>query len=89
MMNEAMKKATGPEALDDDLLDGVAGGLVQLVNPSSSRYWYDYFLDGTVCQHCGCKKGNYNKNKKRMQCLSCDESMVDREVYADEIGETE
>lgn len=26
-----------PAELEDDLLDGVAGGLVQLVNPSSSR----------------------------------------------------
>jgi hypothetical protein len=87
MMNEAMKKATGPEALDDDLLDGVAGGLVQLVNPSSGSY--HYFLDGTVCQHCGCPRGSYKRKLKRMQCLSCDERMVDRKVYADEIGETD
>lgn len=34
--NEYYKQITSCE-LDDDLLDGVAGGLVQLVNPSSSR----------------------------------------------------
>ena len=36
-MNEEIKKANGAQELDDDMLDGVAGGLVQLVNPSSSR----------------------------------------------------
>ena len=35
-MNEEIKKANGAQELDDDMLDGVAGGLVQLVNPSSS-----------------------------------------------------
>lgn len=36
-MNEEIKKVNGAQELDDDMLDGVAGGLVQLVNPSSSR----------------------------------------------------
>ena len=36
-MNEEIKKVNGAQELDDDMLDGVSGGLVQLVNPSSSR----------------------------------------------------
>jgi hypothetical protein len=36
-MNEEIQKANGAQELDDDMMDGVAGGLVQLVNPSSSR----------------------------------------------------
>ena len=86
-MKDQIKNPNGAVELDDDMLDGVAGGLVQLINPSSGSYYY--FLDGTVCQHCGCKKGDYKKNKKRMKCLRCEKSMVDREVYADEIGKTD
>ena len=50
----------GFEELDDDMLDGVAGGLVQLVNPSSSRLGGNkgdktYFYDGRTCPLCGSK----------------------------------
>lgn len=48
----------GVEELDDDMLDGVAGGLVQLCNPSSSRLGgskgdITYFKDGRTCPKCG------------------------------------
>ena len=36
-MNEEIKKVNGAQELDDDMLDGVAGGLIQIINPSSSR----------------------------------------------------
>ena len=44
--------------LDDDELDNVAGGLVQLVNPSSSRLGgsegdITSFQDGRTCPKCG------------------------------------
>lgn len=47
----------GVEELDDDMLDGVAGGLVQLVNPSSSRLTLRdgmtvKFGDGRTCPTC-------------------------------------
>ena len=44
--------------LDDDMLDGVAGGFVQLVNPSSSRLGgskgdITYFTPRRACPKCG------------------------------------
>ena len=44
--------------LDDDMLDGVAGGVVQLINPSSSRLGgsegdITSFQDGRTCPKCG------------------------------------
>ena len=36
-INEEIKNPNGAEELDDDALDGVSGGLVQLINPSSAR----------------------------------------------------
>ena len=44
--------------LDDDMLDGVAGGIVQLINPSSSRLGgsdgdITSFQDGRTCPKCG------------------------------------
>lgn len=36
-IEELEKKVEELEELDDEMLDGVAGGLIQLVNPSSSR----------------------------------------------------
>ena len=42
--NEEIKKVNGAQELDDDMLDGVSGGLVQLINPSSNR--------GHECQDC-------------------------------------
>ena len=84
MIEEAIKKVNGAQELDDDMLDGVAGGLVQPINPGSNDY--HYFLDGTVCQHCGCSHGDYKKLTKRMKCLRCDQKMVDRKVYESEVG---
>ena len=59
-MNEENKKVNGAEELDDDMLDGVAGGLVQLVNPISSRLGgskgdITSFKDGRICPNCGSK----------------------------------
>ena len=78
MMNEAMKKATVPEALDDDLLDGVAGGLVQLVNPSSSRTHeevdhYVKFHDGKCCPTCGNSKWYCNSAAGTKATVRCDD----------------
>ena len=58
--NEEIKKVNGGVELDDDALDGVAGGLVQLVNPSSSRLGgskgdITSFKDGRICPNCGSK----------------------------------
>ena len=80
-MNENVKN--GVVELDDDMLDGVAGGLVQVGNPDT--YSYDCFADGTVCQHCGCSYGDYKKLLKRMKCGVCREKMVNRKVYANEV----
>ena len=57
-MNEEIKKVNGGEELDDDMLDGVAGGLVQLINPSSNRGHECQdrdvaFKDGKCCPGCG------------------------------------
>ena len=78
MMNEAMKKATVPEALDDDLLDGVAGGLVQLVNPSSSRTHeevdhYVKFHDGKCCPTCGNSKWYCTSAAGTKATVRCDD----------------
>ena len=80
-MNEEIKKVNGAQELDDDMLDGVAGGLVQLVNPSISAGYH--FKDGTRCQHCGHSQGDYEN--KRMICKNCNNDMVDREVDRSEI----
>ena len=85
--NNEVKEVNGAQELDDDMLDGVAGGFVQLVNPSSGSY--DYFLDGTVCQHCGYSHGDYKKLTKRMKCTQCHQKMVDRKVYKSEVGHQE
>ena len=58
--NNEVKEVNGGVELDDDALDGVAGGLVQLVNPSSSRLGgskgdLTHFFDGTLCSKCGSK----------------------------------
>ena len=81
-MNEEIKKVNGAQELDDDMLDGVAGGLVQLVNPSLMTPGYS-FKDGTLCQHCGHYQGDYEN--KRMICQNCNNDMVDREVDRGEI----
>ena len=59
-INDEIKKVNGGVELDDDMLDGVAGGLVQLVNPSSSRLGgskgdLTHFKDGTLCTKCSSK----------------------------------
>lgn len=59
--NDENKNSSGGVELDDDMLDSVAGGLVQLVNPSSSRLGgskgdLTHFFDGTVCPQCGSKQ---------------------------------
>lgn len=82
--NDEIKNQGGVEELDDDMLDGVAGGVVQLINPGSKDY--HYFLDGTVCQHCGNSHGDYKKLTKRMKCFQCGQKMVDRKVYKSEVG---
>jgi hypothetical protein len=80
-MNEEIKKVNGAQELDDDMLDGVSGGLVQLVNPSITDGYY--FKDDTPCQHCGYHQGDYEN--KRMICQNCNNDMVDREVDRSEI----
>ena len=59
-LNDEIKNASGGVELDDDALDGVAGGLVQLCNPSSSRLGgskgdITSFKDGRICPNCGSK----------------------------------
>ena len=70
--------------LDDDDLDGVSGGLVQLINPSSTPCYT--FKDGTLCKHCGKRNGDYKDG--RMICLDCEMDMVDRPVAESEIKKT-
>ena len=58
--NNEVKEVNGGVELDDDALDGVAGGLVQLVNPSSSKLGgsagdVTSFRDGRTCPNCGSK----------------------------------
>ena len=76
----------GFEELDDDMLDGVAGGLVQLVNPSSSRLGLDegdttQFHDGRTCPNCGCNKVIITKKWKEdrtyynVKCKDCGNPM--------------
>ena len=80
-MNEEIKKVNGAQELDDDMLDGVSGGLVQLVNPSVTPGYH--FKDDTRCQHCGHNQGDYEN--QRMICQNCNNDMVDREVARSEI----
>jgi hypothetical protein len=59
--NDEIKNQGGVEELDDDMLDGVAGGLVQPINPNSSRTHeeenhYVKFHDGRCCPTCGNSK---------------------------------
>ena len=59
-MNEEIKKVNGAQELDDDMLDGVSGSLIQLVNPSSSRTHNvglnkrTTFVNERACPACGC-----------------------------------
>ena len=58
--DKEIKKVSGAVELDDDMLAGVSGGLVQLVNPSSSRLGgskgdLTHFKDGTLCTKCSSK----------------------------------
>ena len=80
-MNEEIKKVNGAQELDDDMLDGISGGLVQLVNPSSSGYYY--FRDETCCRYCGWSLGDYEN--KSMMCRKCKKDMVGREVERSEV----
>ena len=88
-MNEEIKKVNGAQELDDDMLDGVAGGLVQLVNPSSGGR--HYFYDGTVCQHCGHPSGSPDVKGRPLKyyayiiCDKCGQRMVDRKVSDSEL----
>ena len=58
--NNRIKEVNGAVELDDDMLDGVSGGLVQLVNPSSSRTYNvvlnkrTTFANKRACPTCGC-----------------------------------
>lgn len=81
-VNEEIKKVNGAQELDDDMLDGVSGGLIQIINPSCMEAGY-YFKDGTMCQHCGHDKGEYEN--KRMICHKCNNDMVAREVARSEV----
>ena len=82
---EMIEQANGVEELDDDMLDGVSGGLVQLINPSSTPC--HRFHDNTLkCQYCGHKNGTYKNS--RMICLSCEKDMVGRSVDKSEVYET-
>ena len=76
--NEEIKNPGGVEELSDDMLDGVAGGLVQLVNPSSSRLTLQSgmtvkFGDGRVCPTCGHKYFIYDSTNLRntATCKQC------------------
>ena len=88
-MNEEIKKVSGAQELDDDMLDGVSGGLVQLVNPSSGNS--NYFYDGTVCQHCGHPAGTPDVPGRPLKyyayiiCDKCGQRMVDRKVSDSEL----
>ena len=78
--------------LDEDLLDGVAGGFVQIINPSSSRLSvYDgsniKYHDGRRCPQCGHDIFTYNSKIKGewTTCKSCNYDMgcvQESEVYA-------
>ena len=78
--------------LDDDLLDGVAGGIVQIINPSSSRLSvYDgsniKYHDGRRCPQCGHDIFTYNHkiSGRWTTCKSCNYDMgcvQESEVYA-------
>ena len=86
-MNEEIKKVNGAQELDDDMLDGVSGGLVQLINPSSSRLGgaigdITYFRDGRTCPKCGSGSmiiTGYNRVKCRdtfaVACNACKNPM--------------
>ena len=80
-LNEEIKKVNGGEELDDDMLDGVAGGIVQLINPSSGSLYR--FKDGTVCQYCGDDLGKYKNGY--MKCDDCGKNMVNRKVDESEL----
>ena len=88
-MNEEIKKVNGAQELDDDMLDGVSGGLVQLVNPSSENR--QCFYDGTVCQHCGHPLGKPDVQGRPLRynayiiCCKCGQRMVDRKVSSSEM----
>lgn len=83
-LNEEIKKANGAEELEDEMLDGVSGGLIQIINPSSTPCYV--FKDGTLCKHCGRWNGDYKNG--RMICLDCKMDMVDRPVAGSEIKKT-
>ena len=85
-MSQETKKVNGAEELDDDMLDGVAGGLVQLVNPSSSRLGgsegdITYFTPRRACPNCGSdsiiitKAYFKNGDKYDVACNSCGNPM--------------
>ena len=80
-LNEEIKKANGAEELEDEMLDGVSGGLVQLLNPSSGDLYR--FKDGTVCQYCGEERGQYKNGY--MKCDDCGKNMVNRKVDKSEL----
>ena len=83
--NDEIKNPGGVEELNDDVLDGVAGGLVQLINPSSTPCYK--FHDKTIkCQYCGDNNGKYKNS--RMICLSCEQDMVGRSVDKSEVFES-
>ena len=88
-MNEEIKKVNGAQELDDDMLDGVSGGLVQIVNPSSGNR--QRFYDGTVCQHCGHNEGTPDVQGRPLRynayiiCCKCGQHMVDRKVSSSEM----
>ena len=77
MMNEAMKKATGPEALDDDLLDGVAGGCGDSDDSSGSIGDTVRITSGTVCANCGSKIGILSRRRSYtyIKCNYCGETI--------------
>ena len=77
-LNEEIKKANGAEELDDEMLDGVAGGIVQLVNPSSSRTHeevdhYVKFHDGRCCPTCGNSKWYCTSAAGTQATVRCDD----------------
>ena len=92
-LNNEIKNPNGAVELDDDMLDGVAGGLVQLCNPSSSKLGgskgdLTYFKDGTLCTKCSSKTMIITKvysfpDRFDVACNACGNAMGSKVPSAD------
>ena len=76
-MSQETKKVNDGVELDDEALDGVAGGLVQLVNPSSSRMSIvipgepTTFRDKRRCPVCGCQEVYITDRNAKTSNITC------------------